>query len=375
MKILTIFGTRPEAIKMAPLIKAIDLCDTLTGLVCSTGQHQEMLSQVTDFFNIHLDYKLNVMAKNQSLSDLTSNLLIKIPQILTAAKPDLVLVHGDTATTFAAAYSAFVSGIDVGHIEAGLRSGNINSPWPEEANRKLTTVISKYHFAPTVRAKNILLTEGVEEERILATGNTVVDALLMAKNAIDCDANLKSSLQQQFKYLNKYKNFILVTVHRRESFGEDLLDICKALIDIAQSNKKIALVIPVHLNPNVRKPIFDNLKGISNVFLIDPLNYASFVYLMENCHFLLTDSGGIQEEAPSYGKPVLVLRDETERPEGVEAGCLELIGTNRNTIFRKAEQLINDNDKYKMMSNVDNPYGDGLAAQRIVEFLLTLKGR
>ena len=375
MKILTIFGTRPEAIKMAPLIKAIELCDTLTGLVCSTGQHQEMLLQVTDFFNIHLDHELNVMVKDQTLSDLTSNLLINIPKVLTATKPDLVLVHGDTTTTFAAAYSAFVNGIDVGHVEAGLRSKDIYSPWPEEANRKLTTVISKYHFAPTVSAKNNLLKEGVEEEKILVTGNTVVDALLMARDAIDCDLSLKRSLQEKFKYLDKYQKFVLVTVHRRESFGEGLSNICNAIVELAQSNKQIALVIPVHLNPNVRKLIFGNLGGIQNVFLIDPLNYASFVYLMKKCHFLLTDSGGVQEEAPSFGRPVLVLRDETERPEGVEAGCLELVGTDRNTILWKAEQLINDSNAYKMMSNTVNPYGDGLAAKRIVEFISTLTRR
>ena len=368
-KILTVFGTRPEAIKMAPVVKAIQQSDSLTSLVCSTGQHQEMLLQVIDFFNVKLDYELNVMQESQSLTELTSNLFSKIPEILEVTKPDLVLVHGDTATTFAAAFSSFLSGVEVGHIEAGLRSGDISSPWPEEANRKLTTVISKYHFAPTVLAKNTLLSEGIKEDCILVTGNTVVDALLAANETINHDLELKTRLGQSFGYLNKYKNFILVTVHRRESFGKDLVEICNALIDIAQFDEDTALVIPVHLNPNVRIPILDYLRDIKNIFLINPLDYASFVYLMKNCHFILTDSGGVQEEAPSFGKPVLVLRNVTERPEGVEAGCLELTGTSRNEIFNKAKQLLSDDLKYEMMSNVKNPYGDGFASNKIVEFI------
>ena len=369
MKILTVFGTRPEAIKMAPVIKAIQQSASLTSVVCSTGQHQEMLRQVTDFFNIKLNYDLNVMQQNQSLSELTSKLLSKIPKILKETKPDLVLVHGDTTTTFAAAFSSFVSGVEVAHVEAGLRSGDISSPWPEEANRRLTTVISKYHFAPTVRAKNTLLSEGIKKDCILVTGNTVVDALLGANDRINDDQNLKTFLDQSFNYLDNYRNFILVTVHRRETFGKDVIEICKALIDIAQFDENTALVIPVHLNPNVRKPIFDYLKNVKNIFLIDPLDYASFVYLIKNCYFILTDSGGVQEEAPSFGKPVLVLRNVTERPEGVEAGCLELAGTTRNSIFNKARLLLSDAVKYKTMSNVGNPYGDGSASDKIVKFI------
>jgi len=373
MKILSIFGTRPEAIKMAPVIKSIEKHSSLTSIVCSTGQHLEMLNQVIDFFNIHLDYEINAMSKNQTLNDLTLNLLENIQKILAKAKPDLVLVHGDTTTTFAAAYSSFLSGIKVGHIEAGLRSGNIKSPWPEEANRKLTSVISEYHFAPSLRAKNHLIKEGVNKKKILITGNTVVDALLMAEKTLNTDLNLSINLQKKFNYLKKYKKFILVTVHRRESFGDNLLNICEALANIAHFNHEIALVIPVHLNPNVRKVIFTNLNEIENIFLVEPLNYSSFIYLMKNCYFLLTDSGGIQEEAPSFSKPVIVLRDVTERPEGVEAGCLELIGTNKDTIFLKAQELINDKHKYKKMTNIVNPYGDGNASKKIVEFILKIQ--
>ena len=373
MKILTIMGTRPEAIKMAPLLKAIEKSDDLNGVVCSTGQHQEMLTQVTDFFDLTLDYQLNLMTKNQSLSHLTSNLIKKIPYVLNKEKPDLVLVHGDTATTFAGSFASFLEGIDVGHVEAGLRSKNINLPWPEEANRRLTSVISKYHFAPTIRAKNLLLKENIEEKNIIVTGNTVVDALFEANKEIEMNISLNQQLARNFKYIEKFDKFILVTIHRRESFGSDLIEICCALRDLSKTNSKISLVIPVHLNPNVRGVIYEYLNDIHNIFLIEPLDYPSFVYLMKKCYFILTDSGGVQEEAPSFGKPVLVLRDVTERPEGIEAGCLELVGTSKSAILDSANELLFNNDKYNLMSKVNNPYGDGLASQRIINYISSIR--
>jgi len=368
-RILIVFGTRPEAIKMAPIVKELQKNkDKFETKICVTAQHREMLYQVLEIFDIKSDYDLNIMKPNQDLYDITSNILLKMKKVLNDFKPSLVLVHGDTTTTFATTLAAFYQKIDVGHIEAGLRTGNIYSPWPEEANRKLTGALAKYHFAPTKIAKENLFKERIKEENIIVTGNTVIDALFLMLEKIEKDKNLKDKI---IKKLSSYFNsqFILVTGHRRENFGEGFLNICNALKEIAINNSDINIIYPVHLNPNVQKPVKEILKGIKNIYLIEPLEYSEFVYLMSRSYLILTDSGGIQEEAPSLGKPVLVMRDTTERPEAVKAGTVKLVGTDKIKIINEVEKLLNDKNEYDKMSKAHNPYGDGKASKRIIEFL------
>lgn len=369
-KILIIFGTRPEAIKMAPLIDAFTLDSRFELKVCITGQHREMLDQVLELFRIKPDFDLNVMKPNQALQDITASILIGLKPVLNEYKPNIVLVHGDTATTFAASLSAFYNQIEVGHIEAGLRTGNIYSPWPEEANRKLTSVITKFHFAPTNESRKNLLNEGVDKNKITVTGNTVIDALLMVKEKLNKESSISKDLTLLFKYLDPDKKLILVTGHRRESFGHGFERICMALREIATKNKNVQILYPVHLNPNVQEPVKKLLTGLDNVFLIKPQQYLPFVYLMDRASIILTDSGGIQEEAPSLGKPVLVLRDTTERPEAVAAGTVKLVGTDAKLIVKEVNSLLNNPKKYDKMSKAHNPYGDGLACDRILNFLV-----
>jgi UDP-N-acetylglucosamine 2-epimerase (non-hydrolysing) len=372
MKILTIFGTRPEAIKMAPLIKAFEKEKSIDSKVCVTAQHREMLDQVLELFEIKPDYDLNIMKSGQDLYDITSNVLLGLKNVLKEFKPDIVLVHGDTTTTFAASLAAFYQKIKIGHVEAGLRTWNIYSPWPEEANRELTSILTNYHFAPTNIAKENLLKEGKKEENIIVTGNTVIDALFLALNKIENDEKLKNKiLKKIYEYypLKENKKLILVTGHRRENFGKGFLNICAALKEIAINNPDIDIVYPVHLNPNVQKPVREILSNINNVYLIDPLPYQEFIYLMKKAYFIITDSGGIQEEAPSLGKPVLVTRETTERPEAIKAGTVKLVGTDKEKIIKETQRLINNKEVYKKMAKAHNPYGDGKACERILNFL------
>ncbi|WP_187647914.1 non-hydrolyzing UDP-N-acetylglucosamine 2-epimerase [Nitrosophilus labii] len=373
-KILIVFGTRPEAIKMAPLVKEFERNgDRFILKVCVTAQHRQMLDQVLNLFEIKADYDLNIMKENQDLFDITSNILGGMREVLNDFKPDFVLVHGDTTTTFATSLACFYQKIDVGHIEAGLRTGNLYSPWPEEANRTLTGVLAKYHFAPVQKAKENLLKENIEDKNIIVTGNTVIDALFMVLDKIENDLNLKEEIIVKltkaisFKTLNS--KFILVTGHRRENFGEGFLNICYALKEIAIKNPEINIVYPVHLNPNVREPVNKILQNIKNIYLIEPLEYHEFIYLMSKSYIILTDSGGVQEEAPSLGKPVLVMRETTERPEAVEAGTVKLVGTDKEKIVKEIEKLLKNKKEYEKMSKAHNPYGDGKASKRIVEFL------
>ncbi|MBV7298615.1 non-hydrolyzing UDP-N-acetylglucosamine 2-epimerase [Enterovibrio paralichthyis] len=369
-KILTIFGTRPEAIKMAPLVHELNNHHNVEVKCCVTAQHREMLDQVLQLFEIEPDYDLDLMTAGQTLNDVTARILLELKDVLREFQPDVVLVHGDTATTFAASLAAYYEQIKVGHVEAGLRTGNIYSPWPEEANRKLTGVLANYHFAPTENSKNNLLSEGYSEGGIFVTGNTVVDALLLAKEKIDSDAELQATLKAQFPYLDTDKKMILVTGHRRESFGGGFERICTALAQIASEHKDCQIVYPLHLNPNVREPVQRILSGIENIVLTEPQQYLPFVYLMNQAHIILTDSGGIQEEAPSLGKPVLVMRETTERPEAVAAGTVKLVGTDVELITSSIRELLQDEKKYQEMSFAHNPYGDGQASKRIVEQLL-----
>lgn len=368
-KILTVFGTRPEAIKMAPLVHALSADDRFESKCCVTAQHREMLDQVLDLFEITPDYDLNLMKAGQTLNDVTSRIIQELKPVLQDFKPDVVLVHGDTATTFAASLAAYYEQIDVGHVEAGLRTGNIYSPWPEEANRRLTGVLTKYHFAPTETSKENLLRENFNPDDISVTGNTVIDALLMIKNKIETDAVLNGSLASQFPFLDESKKLILVTGHRRESFGGGFERICESLAKTAQAHPETQIVYPMHLNPNVREPVNRILSGIENIKLIEPQQYLPFIYLMMRASIILTDSGGIQEEAPSLGKPVLVMRDTTERPEAVSAGTVKLVGTNIEKITIELNKLLTDDNAYKEMSYAHNPYGDGEACKRILEEL------
>ena len=368
-KILTVFGTRPEAIKMAPVVHALAVDDRFEEKVCVTGQHREMLDQVLKLFEIKPDYDLNIMKSDQSLNDLITSILDNLKPVLEDFKPDVVLVHGDTVTTFAASLAAYYQQIKVGHVEAGLRTGNIYSPWPEEANRKLTSVITNYHFAPTVGSKENLLKEGVSEDEITITGNTVIDALMWVKQKLEKNSSIYSKLLSKFDYLDQNKKLILVTGHRRESFGGGFERICEALTTIALNNKDVQLLYPVHLNPNVLEPVSRLLRGFENIFLIEPQQYLPFCYLMDRASIILTDSGGIQEEAPSLGKPVLVMRETTERPEAVDAGTVRLVGTDVKLIVDQVNLLLKKPDEYKKMSKAHNPYGDGLASGRILEFL------
>ncbi|KPH92088.1 UDP-N-acetylglucosamine 2-epimerase [Pseudoalteromonas undina] len=366
IKVLSIFGTRPEAIKMAPLVKALNEADGIDAKVCVTAQHREMLDQVLDLFEIVPEYDLNIMKPGQSLYDVTTNILLGLKPILEEFKPDLVLVHGDTSTTLSASLAAFYQQIPVGHVEAGLRTGNLSSPWPEEGNRKLTGAITKLHFAPTQTSQQNLLNEAVSADDIVITGNTVIDALLQVVDKVKTDSALISTLKAKFPELDETKKLILVTGHRRESFGGGFERICEALVEIATAHPDTQILYPMHLNPNVREPVNRILKNVDNVHLIEPQDYLPFVYLMNQAHIIVTDSGGVQEEAPSLGKPVLVMRDTTERPEAVEAGTVKLVGTDKARIVNEVNNLLTNAEEYQSMSRAHNPYGDGKACERIV---------
>jgi len=369
-RILTVFGTRPEAIKMAPLVHALAVDSRFEAKVCVTAQHREMLDQVLELFEISPDYDLNLMKAGQTLNEVTARILLELKPVLQEFKPDVVLVHGDTATTFAASLAAYYEQIAVGHVEAGLRTGNIYSPWPEEGNRKLTGALTKYHFAPTTTSKQNLLVENYSESSIHVTGNTVIDALLMVEDKIAKDDDLNATLSALFPMLEESKKLILVTGHRRESFGGGFERICEALAITAKRYPDATILYPMHLNPNVREPVNRILKGIDNIYLIEPQQYLPFIYLMNKAHIILTDSGGIQEEAPSLGKPVLVMRDTTERPEAVEAGTVKLVGTDVEVMTSAINELMDDEEAYKAMSFAHNPYGDGKACQRICDTLV-----
>lgn len=371
-KILIVFGTRPEAIKMSPLVKACQAEQSFDTKVCVTAQHREMLDQVLDIFDITPDYDLDIMKEGQDLYDITSRVLLGMKNVLSEFKPDIVLVHGDTTTTLAASLAAFYQKITIGHVEAGLRTGNIYSPWPEEANRQLTSQITDYHFAPTQTSKDNLLKENIDGKNIVITGNTVIDALFLALDKIKGDQMLEGNILEQINLqfpFDPNKKLILVTGHRRENFGQGFINICQGLRTLAINNPNIDIVYPVHLNPNVQKPVHEILEDVNNVYLIDPLQYEPFIYLMSKAYFIITDSGGVQEEAPSLGKPVLVMRDTTERPEALEAGTVKLVGTNTDMIIGEAQKLLDDNEEYKRMSQAHNPYGDGQACSRIVNFI------
>lgn len=381
--IMLVFGTRPEAIKMAPLVKALQKeGDKFRTLVCVTGQHREMLDQVLQLFEITPDFDLNIMHKGQNLYDVTSKVLIGMGEVLKAEKPDIVLVHGDTTTSMAAALASFYEQIPVGHIEAGLRTNDIYSPWPEEINRQITGRISTYNFAPTQFGRNNLIKENVPENKIIVTGNTVIDALYYVVDKIKSDSTLSNELQTKIlgmgydmsRLSDGKRRMVLITGHRRENFGDGFRNICNALAFLSDKYQDVDFVYPMHLNPNVRGPInelfADNKRN--NLFFIEPLDYFEFVLMMENSYIVLTDSGGVQEEAPGLGKPVLVMRDTTERPEAVEAGTVKLVGTDYNAIVEQMSLLLDSKDAYNTMSKAVNPYGDGKACERIVNYLANL---
>lgn len=371
-RIAIIFGTRPEAIKMAPVVSAIGHSPSLEPLVIVTGQHREMLDEVLNVFNISPDFDLNVMEPNQTLEDVTAKILIGMTAKLRVLAPDLVLVHGDTTTTFSSALAAFYSGIPVGHVEAGLRTGNIRSPWPEEANRCLVSRLCDIHFAPTALAKDNLVAEGISHSDVFVTGNTVIDALLSASNKLQSLQNSElSNLIEHARSANR--RILLVTGHRRENFGEGFLRLCNAITYLSKRND-VEIVYPVHMNPNVSGIVNNKLSGIQNVHLIDPLGYLDFVMLMSAAHLIITDSGGIQEEAPSLGKPVLVTRDSTERPEAIEAGTCQLVGTSEAKIVDSVERLLDEPSYYQKFAGATNPYGDGCAATRIADHVVRYLG-
>lgn len=369
MKVLTVFGTRPEAIKMAPLVHALAKDPDFDAKVCVTAQHREMLDQVLNLFSIVPDYDLNIMRPGQGLTEITCRILEGLKPILESFRPDVVLVHGDTTTTVAASLAAFYQRIPVGHVEAGLRTGDLSSPWPEEANRTLTGHLALYHFAPTENSRSNLLRENIAEKHIYVTGNTVIDALFWVRDSILDDASLQEKLAARYPFLDPNKKLILVTGHRRESFGRGFEEICHALADIAAQHDDVQIVYPVHLNPNVSEPVNRILGHVENITLIEPQDYLPFLWLMNHAWLILTDSGGIQEEAPSLGKPVLVMRDTTERPEAVDAGTVRLVGTNCQRIVEEVSRLLNDNDAWQAMSHAHNPYGDGQACGRILHAL------
>ncbi|MTZ15515.1 UDP-N-acetylglucosamine 2-epimerase (non-hydrolyzing) [Pseudomonas sp. JL972] len=369
IKTLCVFGTRPEAIKMAPLALSLAADERFDSKVCVTGQHRQMLDQVLDLFELQPDFDLSVMKPGQDLTEVTTAILMGMKDVLAACKPDVVLVHGDTATTFAASLAAYYQQIPVAHVEAGLRTGNLYSPWPEEANRKLTGALATLHFAPTGNSKANLLREGVDPASIHVTGNTVIDALLEVIERLDKDVELGKQAAAPTAFLNRERKLILVTGHRRESFGGGFERICQALLQTAKQHTDVDIVYPVHLNPQVQEPVNRLLAGVDNIHLIEPLDYLPFVYLMSQAHIILTDSGGIQEEAPSLGKPVLVMRDTTERPEAVSAGTVKLVGTDVAKIVEELDILLTDKNAYQAMSFAHNPYGDGKACQRICSTL------
>lgn len=372
-KILLVFGTRPEAIKMAPLVKEFQKdTEHFETKVCVTAQHRQMLDQVLEVFGITPDYDLNIMAPNQDLYDITSKVLLGLRDVLKDFAPDVVLVHGDTTTSMAASLAAFYRQIAVAHVEAGLRTYDMLSPWPEEMNRQVTDRICTYYFAPTGQSRQNLLRENIEEKKIFVTGNTVIDALLMAVDIIATKTGMEEQIHKEIQekgYTVGERDYILVTGHRRENFGEGFLHICKAIRELASQYPDIDIVYPVHLNPNVQKPVYELLSGLDNVFLISPLDYLPFIYAMQHSILLLTDSGGVQEEAPSLGKPVLVMRNTTERPEAVKAGTVKLVGTGAETIVGNVVELLRNKELYKRMSETHNPYGDGQACERIVNAL------
>ena len=378
-RIFIVFGTRPEAIKMAPLVLEFKKHpDQFQTIVCVTGQHRQMLDQVLKIFEITPDYDLNIMKQGQDLYDVTTRVLLGMRDVLKEAKPDIVFVHGDTTTSTAAALAAFYQQIPVAHIEAGLRTYNIYSPWPEEINRQLTSRIATYNFAPTPLSKQNLLQEHIKEETITVTGNTVIDALYMVVERIKKNQKLNKELGQNLLKagydVNRNRRLVLITGHRRENFGEGFISMCKAIKDLTKKYPEVDFVYPMHLNPNVRKPIHEvfgeNLSDLGNIFFIEPLEYLDFVYLMEKSTIVLTDSGGIQEEAPGLGKPVLVMRDTTERPEALEAGTVKLVGTDYNKIVGEVSNLLDDKSYYNQMSKAVNPYGDGFASERVVKFII-----
>jgi len=371
-KVLTVFGTRPEAIKMAPLVHVLSARDDIEAKVCVTAQHREMLDQVLDLFGIEPDFDLNLMRKGQSLSDLTSGILQGMGAVYDECKPDVVLVHGDTTTTLAASLAAFYRYIPVGHVEAGLRTGNIWSPWPEELNRRVTDAVSSWLFAPTEEAKHNLLSEGAAASNVVLTGNTVIDALLQVKSRLDDDMLLVERIASRYPFLDPGRRLVLVTGHRRESFGEPFRNFCEALRQLAELHDDVQLVYPVHLNPNVRAPVQEILAGQPNVYLIEPQDYLPFVFLMSRAYLIVTDSGGIQEEAPALGKPVLVTRDTTERPEAIKAGTARLVGTSTERIVWEANSLLDSRTQYDAMAQATNPYGDGHASEKIVDALVRL---
>ena len=369
-KILVVFGTRPEAIKMAPVVKACRARPELEVKVCVTAQHRQMLDQVMEIFGLGADFDLNVMAPNQTLADVTCKVLKGMEGVFAEWKPDMILVQGDTTTVMAAAMSAFYHKIAIGHVEAGLRTGNLYSPWPEEANRLLAGCLANQHYAPTPRSRDNLLKENKDPKTVFVTGNTVIDALHEAVKIMDGDAALKARLAAQFPFLDSTKRLVLVTGHRRENFGDGFIHICNAIRRVAE-RPDVQVVYPMHMNPNVRKPVNEILGGLANVHLIEPLDYLSFLYMMRQSYLIMTDSGGVQEEAPSLGKPVIVMRDTTERPEAVESGTVILAGTETDAMASAAERLLDDRDFYDKMARAVNPYGDGLASKRIAELVAT----
>ena len=373
LKVLSVFGTRPEAIKMAPVVKQLSMCEHIESLVAVTAQHRQMLDQVLHLFDITPDYDLNIMQANQDLFDVTSKALLGLRDVMKECQPDVVLVHGDTTTCFAAGLAAFYLNIPVGHVEAGLRTGDMKAPFPEEANRSLVGRLASFHFAPTETAKNNLLRENIPESKIWVTGNTVIDALLEVRSKVLTMDPYKwaPKLPEVLikKVSEKADRMILITGHRRENFGQGFINFCNALKEIALQQPDWLLIYPVHLNPNVQKPVFDLLSGCDNIFLTEPQDYLPFVWLLDKCDLVITDSGGIQEEAPSLGKPVLVTREVTERPEAVEAGTVRLVGTSSEKIINETLSILNNTQTYKEMSEAHNPYGDGEAAGRIVSTL------
>lgn len=371
MKILTVFGTRPEAIKMCVLVKKLQKTPGVESRLCVTAQHRQMLDQILELFKIVPDYDLDIMKSDQDLTDVSCNVLQGLREVLKDFRPDRILVHGDTTTTLFASIAAYYNRVPVGHIEAGLRTGNIYSPWPEEINRKLTGSIAEKHYSPTVWAKENLCNEGVDAKNILVTGNTVIDALFWVSKKIDEGMKFNNLFETHFPFLDQNKRIVLVTGHRRESFGDGFESICLALLQLAR-REDILIVYPVHLNPNVQEPVNRLLADTENIHLISPLDYLPFVYLMKKAYIIITDSGGIQEEAPSLGIPVLVMRDTTERPEAVEAGTVKLVGSNKQQIVAETEKLLDDPAHYRKMSIAHNPYGDGRACDRIIADLINV---